>query len=256
MAMFANIQLHGQRKLALIEAEKRQGRSKTYTESIPNEEIYMKKFYREIIFEKSLMMNQIMANYPDTVGEHYNVLVPDTVSFALFWARYFYRCCVDTIIEELIQQEQDRCVLQQCQRSAVIFPIECKKLRESIERGLGARPPEQMIESTGTSLDTSLANCTSSTPQRSNGHCPPRSSTPEAVEMGENDPYYMAIFHLMGNSTAQLQNQNNDAVISNYITPISPHKKVLPNVKKLFSSKKKARDLSFEEKNVSEILQV
>lgn len=274
MTIFATNHVRNKRKLAILEAEKRHGRSKTYTEPIPNEDLYMITFYRETIFEKALEIKDIISKYPDTVGEHYSVLVPNTVSYACFWARYFYRCCVDSIIQEWIQLEEDRNIQLQCQRSAVLLPIESRHLRESIERGLGARPPEQVIESTGksfgasprhsvnVSMTSSPSNkCRKSTsaPQcQSETMTPPRSSTPDSPDMGENDPYYMAIFHLVGNSTAQLQqNMGNinleDGNESNGITPV----KATPKARSLFSSEKKPiRKSTSEDDKIMEILQV
>lgn len=51
----------------------------------------------------SISLKEIVWKYPDNMGEHCSVLVPNTVSYACFWARYFYRCSVSAIIQESIQ---------------------------------------------------------------------------------------------------------------------------------------------------------
>jgi hypothetical protein len=246
MLGFIDKRSHGKRRLAFIEMEKRQGSSKTYTQPMPDEETYMIHFYKEVIFDKALEMKSILNKYPDTVGEHYNVLVltSNTISFGCFWARYLHRCCIDTIINEMNNIEKVKVQQQQFQQSAIIKPILSKQLRDNIERGLGSRQPENVIESTGTGPvrnngagkavqirmpipKQNFLSSSSSTESKCNEYenanlseveLRTKSSTtlkkfPNTPEP-KNDPYYMAIFELIGNTTEKLQYNNNNATIS------------------------------------------
>lgn len=105
MGLFILNLIWHQRKLAQKEYERRLGCSKTYTEPMPNEDSYMIEFYKTTIFDNSNEMKSLLQEYPDTLNEHYQILVlSNTVPFGLFWARFYYRCNIESILKELMEK--------------------------------------------------------------------------------------------------------------------------------------------------------
>lgn len=108
--MFNN---NNNRKIAEEELEKRRKQSRTYTEPLPsdNPEItaFLKEFYSKHVFERALEFKDELEKYSDTVGEHYNFLVPEQVSFDQFFSRYYYRCNLDHLMNEVQQVQNEEC---------------------------------------------------------------------------------------------------------------------------------------------------
>jgi hypothetical protein len=129
------------RKQAEKEAEKRRGKSATYTQPLlgttdaqqADLETFVAEWYSRMIFEKAAEMPRLLQQFPETLGTHYALLVPNLVSFDQFWARYFYRCSLTTILEEWSQQPQ-----HESDKEKVIWRQK-KELQMEIEKGLGSR---------------------------------------------------------------------------------------------------------------------
>ena len=74
----------------------------TYTEPIrpqsPKEmakiRAFLSEFYRSIICQRRLELDELLEEYPDSVGKYYDYLVLETqrVSREDFWQRYLYKC--------------------------------------------------------------------------------------------------------------------------------------------------------------------
>jgi hypothetical protein len=120
--------------MSLVEWElnKRRGRSATYTQpllvlphkedesnekrkknhhtvSIEEEEnihSFLSEFYSYQIYEEMPNMKQILRLHPDTVAIHYGLLVPNSCSFDEFWSRYYYRCSIVQVKNDLIARKQ------------------------------------------------------------------------------------------------------------------------------------------------------
>jgi DNA repair exonuclease SbcCD ATPase subunit len=60
---------------------------------------------------KSKEIGELLADNPDTIGKHFDCLVPDYVTYEQFWQRYFFRCDPERIKEEW-QEEDERVRLQ------------------------------------------------------------------------------------------------------------------------------------------------
>lgn len=125
------------RKQAEKELEKRRGKSATYTqplvasteEQVADLEMFMAEWYSRTIFDKAAEFPRLLKQYPETLGEHYDVLVPTVVSFDEFWSRYFYRCSLTTILQEWSHQEADKTTMRNS--IAVSFPaLKSKLLRK------------------------------------------------------------------------------------------------------------------------------
>jgi hypothetical protein len=92
-------------------AEKRRGESMTYTEPLPENdrsvELYQAEFYRKQLVTSSSLkaMQEELRQYPHTLGDHYKLLVPNTVSFDQFFCRYYYRCSIERVVDELRLEE-------------------------------------------------------------------------------------------------------------------------------------------------------
>lgn len=91
--------------------EKKRGESKTYTEPLPENDpsvkSYLTSFYQERLVTNSFLreMREELRRYPETLGEHYKLLVPNIVSFDAFFSRYYYRCNIDRIVDELKNED-------------------------------------------------------------------------------------------------------------------------------------------------------
>ena len=91
--------------------DKRRGESKTYTIALPTDDpeairFQLDFFENQLSKSKDLLeMKDELQKFPETLQEHYRMLVPDVVSFGDFFCRYYYRCNLDRIMDELRQQK-------------------------------------------------------------------------------------------------------------------------------------------------------
>jgi hypothetical protein len=133
------------RKRAEKEVDKRRGKSATYTQPLlgtteaqqADLETFLAEWYGRLIFERAAEMPRLLAQYPETLGTHYGLLVPDVVSFDQFWARYYYRCSLTTILEEWSQQPESHQSDDDDQQKTMWR--QKKELQIEIEKGLGSR---------------------------------------------------------------------------------------------------------------------
>jgi hypothetical protein len=131
------------RKQAEKEAEKRRGKSATYTQPLlggteaqqADLETFVAEWYSRMIFEKAGEMPRLLQQFPETLGTHYALLVPNLVSFDQFWARFYYRCSLTTILEEWSHQQPQH---DDSGKEKVIWR-QTKELQTEIEKGLGSR---------------------------------------------------------------------------------------------------------------------
>jgi hypothetical protein len=115
------------RKLAEDEIDKRRKQSRTYTEPLPldNPEVesYLEEFYSKQIFERAQEFKKELETYSDTVGVHYEFLVPEQVSFDQFFSRYYYRCNIDKLVQEMQQDEPPSRKTIARSRSGDVIPL-------------------------------------------------------------------------------------------------------------------------------------
>lgn len=159
---------------AMRELEKRRGRSATYTQPLlgsgihttgtatveQQEDIraFLTEFYGRLVFDYAAAdMRQLLSMYPDTIGTHYALLVPDACSFDQFWARYYYRCSVTTILSEWQQRDDQQAALREAVTRQLVPTIQTKFLKEEIERGLGSRGARVVTPTTTTAKATRTA---------------------------------------------------------------------------------------------------
>lgn len=92
--------------------ERRRNKSSTFTEPLRGDDVALKEFlgdfYRNILYKKQSEMGALLKQHPDSLGQHYNMLVKEAsiVSNDDFWMRYYYRCNVDTILREWEEAEE------------------------------------------------------------------------------------------------------------------------------------------------------
>lgn len=118
------------RAAASAEADKRRGKSATYTQPLRGDtpaqeqdiQSFLTQFYGRLIFDyaASYDMQRLLHRHPDTMAVHYALLVPETCSFDQFWARYYYRCSVTTVLQEWRQQE---CAVRDLRRSVACHQL-------------------------------------------------------------------------------------------------------------------------------------
>lgn len=77
-------------------------------EEDPSVIIFLESFDMD---SKSKEIGELLADNPDTIGKHFDCLVPDYVTYEQFWQRYFFRCDPERIKEEW-QEEDERIRLQ------------------------------------------------------------------------------------------------------------------------------------------------
>lgn len=126
--------------------DKRRGKSATYTQPLIGSSVeeqedimsFLSEFYLTTIFDQSGCMKRLLKQYPDTIGTHYSLLVPDVVSFDQFWARYFYRCSVTTVLAEWERAQHDQENVRKA-LSKSVSGMQSQFLKLEIERGLGSR---------------------------------------------------------------------------------------------------------------------
>lgn len=58
------------------------------------------------IESKTDEIGEILAQYPDSVGFHFETLVPVTITYEQFWQRYYYRCDPERIQREWDQERE------------------------------------------------------------------------------------------------------------------------------------------------------
>ena len=91
--------------------DKRRGESKTYTVPLPHDDAETKRYETEFYSKRLVTSNSLLSMkeelkmYPETLGEHYKLLVPATVSFDAFFCRYYYRCNVERVVDEFKSHE-------------------------------------------------------------------------------------------------------------------------------------------------------
>jgi hypothetical protein len=159
------------RKRAEKEVDKRRGKSATYTQPLlgtteaqqADLETFLAEWYTRLIFERSAEMPRLLAQYPETLGTHYGLLVPDVVSFDQFWARYYYRCSLTTILEEWSQQPEPHPSDDEAQEKAIWR--QKKELQIEIEKGLGSRSSDGalLVDSSATAAAATAGHNTKAT---------------------------------------------------------------------------------------------